>query len=156
MAIITSYFKGEAYGLMGPQMAAAIIEDLGGCECIVIAVTREDDKATLKKTLADYFGHDRPIIGFSALSGREDLFSLAGELRTEGAVTILAGPQANVDYGGEKDWQNHPHRFKGLAEYFDFGLHGPAEQVLPLLKSHKGNNRSQIPGLLYLDDNGAV
>ena len=49
MAIITSYFKGETYGLLGPQMAATIIEDHGGCKCIVIAVTREDDKTTLKQ-----------------------------------------------------------------------------------------------------------
>ena len=156
MAIITSYFKGETYGLLGPQMAATIIEDLGDCECIVVGVTREDDKATLKKALKDYFAAQRPIIGFSALSGREDLFCLAGDLRTEGAVTILAGPQANVDYAGEKSWRNYPHRFRGLAEYFDFGLQGPAEQVLPLLNSLDANNWSQIPGLLYLDEDGAV
>ena len=115
MAIITSYFKGEAYGLLGPQMAATIIEDHGGCECIVIAVTREDEKAALKTILANYFAAQRPIIGFSALSGREDLFSLAGELRKEGAVTILAGPQAGVDFSGEKGWRSHSHRFKGLG-----------------------------------------
>ena len=27
MAIISSYFEGEAYGVLGPQMAATIIED---------------------------------------------------------------------------------------------------------------------------------
>ncbi|MGD2187160.1 MAG: hypothetical protein PVI71_13605 [Desulfobacterales bacterium] len=156
MAIITSYFKGERYGLLGPQMAATIIDDLGGCECIVIAVAREDDKATLKKGLADYFAAQKAIIGFSALSGREDLFTLAGELRAEGAVTILAGPQADVDYGGEKGWRQHPHRFQGLWECFNFGLQGPAEQVLPLLNSLNGNNRSQISGLLYLDEDGTV
>jgi hypothetical protein len=62
-------------------MAATIIEDYGACECIVIAVAREDDKATLKAILADYFAAQRPIIGFSARSGREDLFSLAAELK---------------------------------------------------------------------------
>ena len=156
MAIITSFFKGETYGLLGPQMAATIIEDHVPCECIVIAVSREDDRITLKKALADYFGSLRPIIGFSALSGREDLFSLAGEMRTEGAVTILAGPQANVDYAGEKKSRDEPHRFKGLAGYFDFGLQGPAEQVLPLLNSLDANNWSQIPGLLYVDTGGDV
>ncbi|HSR61233.1 MAG TPA: hypothetical protein VLL47_10790 [Robiginitalea sp.] len=111
MAIITSYFKDERYGLLGPQMAATIIQDNTPYACIVIAVTRDDERASLKKALADYFGAQRPIVGFSALSGREDLFLLAKELREEGAITILAGPQANVDFLGENDWQNHPHRF---------------------------------------------
>ena len=100
MAIIASFFKDETYGLLGPQMAATVIQKNSSYDCIVIAVTREDDKASIKKALADYFGKERPVIGFSALSGREDLFSLARELKTEGAVTILAGPQANVDFIG--------------------------------------------------------
>ena len=156
MAIITSYFKGENYGLLGPQMAATVIEDHGACECIVIAVTREDDKATLKKVLADYFAARRPVVGFSALSGREDLFCLAGELRAQGAITILAGPQANVDFSGERGWRNHPHRFKGLGECFDFGLQGPAEQVVPLLRRPHKNDGPPITGLLYPDTQGIV
>ena len=156
MAIIASYFKDETYGLLGPQMAATLIQDNTPYDCIVLAVTREDDKASVKKALADYFGQERSIIGFSALSGREDLFSLAGELRKEGAITILAGPQANVDFLGEPGWQSHPHRFKGLSENFDFSLHGPAEQAIPLLNNLDGNDRSVIPGLLYVDQDGTV
>ena len=129
MAIITSFFKNETYGLLGPQMAATIIQDHTPYECIVIAVARGFNKASLKDTLANYFGAERPLVGFSALSGREDLFALAKELKDEGAVTILAGPQANADFLGEKGWQDHPHRFKGLAENFTFGLQGPAEQI---------------------------
>jgi hypothetical protein len=49
MAIITSYVKNETYGLLGPQMAATIIKDQTPYDCIVIAVTREDNKKTLKK-----------------------------------------------------------------------------------------------------------
>jgi hypothetical protein len=156
MAIITSYFKGETYGLLGPQMAATIIEDHGACECIVIAVTREDERTTLKTVLTDYFAAQRPIIGFSALSGRVDLFSLAAELKAEGAITILAGPQANVDFSGERGWRNHPHRFKGFWECFDFGLQGPAEQVVALLHRLDKNDGLLIPGLLYLDKEGIV
>ncbi|UCE55483.1 MAG: hypothetical protein JSV31_08590 [Desulfobacterales bacterium] len=156
MAIIASYFKDETYGLLGPQMAATIIQDHTPYACIVIAVTREDDKAILKKALADYFGAQRPIIGFSALSGREDLFSLAKELRDKGAVTILAGPQADVDFLGEQGWQNHPHRFKGFSENFNFGLHGSAEQVIHLLNRLDRNGWTEIPGLLYTDRDGTV
>jgi len=157
MAIIVGYFENENYGLLGPQMAATIIQDQTPYECIVIAVTREYDRVALKKHLADYFGKAKPLVGFSALSGREDLFALARELREEGVLTILAGPQANVDFSGEEGWQEHPHRFKGLSEYFNFGLHGPAEQVVELLNHLDGKEEwSQIPGLLYVDTSGGI
>jgi hypothetical protein len=156
MAIIAGYFENEYYGLLGPQMAATIIQDHTPHECIIIAVTREYDRAALKKNLADYFGTARPLVGFSALSGREDLFALAKELKEEGVLTILAGPQANVDFAGEEGWQDHPHRFKGLSENFNFGLHGPAEQVIELLNCLNENDRSQIPGLLYVSPNGNI
>jgi hypothetical protein len=156
MAIIVSYFKDETYGLLGPQMAATIIQDHTPYDCIVIAVTREDDKATIKKVLAELFGTQRPVVGFSTLSGREDLFALAKELRAEGVVTILAGPQADVDFLGEKGWLDHPHRFKGLSENFNFGLHGPAEQVIHLLNRLDSDDRSEIPGLLYKEPDGTI
>ena len=155
-AIITSFFKGETYGLLGPQMAATIIEDHCHCECIVIAVSREDDQHLLKKTLADYFGAHKPIVGFSALSGREDLFALAAEMKAEGAITILAGPQADVDFSGEQSWQDHPHRFKGLWDCFSFGLQGPAEQVFALLSCLETTDALSIPGVLVADADGVV
>ena len=52
MAIITSFFKDETYGLLGPQLAATIIQDHTSYECIVIAVTREHDNTALKNTLS--------------------------------------------------------------------------------------------------------
>ena len=156
MAIITSYFKGETYGLLGPQMAATIIEENTAYTCIVIAVAREDEQASVKNALADYFGPQKPIVGFSALSGREDLFSLARKLRDEGAITLLAGPQAGVDFLGEIDWQHHSHRFRGLSANFNFGLQGPAEQVIELLDRLDRNDWSQIPGLLYQERNAVI
>ena len=156
MAIIVSYFKDETYGLLGPQMAATIIQDHTPYDCIVIAVTREDDTATIKKVLAKLFESQRPVVGFSTLSGREDLFALAKELKAEGAVTILAGPQADVDFLGEKGRQDYPHRFKGLSENFNFGLHGPAEQAIHLLSRLDRSDRSEIPGLLYKDFDGTI
>ena len=156
MVIIAGYFKGETYGLLGPQMAATIIQDNSAYKCIVIAVTNEDDKSLLKAALAGYFGKQQPVVGFSALSGREDLFSLAKELKDEGAVTLLAGPQADVDFSGEENWQHYPHRFKGLSENFSFGLHGPAEQTLLLLKDLEKSNWADIPGLLYTGPDGTA
>jgi len=156
MAIIASYFAGETYGLLGPQMAATVIQKNTAYDCIVIAVAREDDKVILKKALVDYFGSERPVIGFSTLSGREDLFSLAKELKDDGALTILAGPQADVDYVGEVGWQEFPHRFSGLSTNFSFSLHGPAEQVIPFLQDPDGDGWQSGPGFLCLGDNGRM
>jgi len=156
MAIIASYFSGETYGLLGPQMAATVIQDHTPYDCIVVTVAREDDKTILKKALADYFGIERPIVGFSLLSGRDDLFTLAKELRDEGALTILAGPQADVDYLGETDWQVHPHRFHGLAASFSLSLPGPAEQAIYLLQNLAGDGWKQSPGLLSLEEHGQM
>ena len=157
MAIIAGYFENETYGLLGPQMAATIIQDHTPYECIVIAVAREYDRDALKRQLADYFGPAKPIVGFSALSGREDLFALAKALKDDGVVTILAGPQASVDFSGEEGWRDHPHRFKGLSENFNFGLHGPAEQVIALLNCLDAREDwSHVPGLLYVAPRGDV
>jgi len=156
MAIIASYFAGESYGLMGPQMAATIIEDQTPYECIVIGVDRGDDKALLKKGLADYFGAHEPLIGFSTLAGRQDLVSLAGELKRDGATTILAGPQADTDFVGEKEWRSYPHRFSGFSTLFSFALHGPAEQILRFLKEPGRNPSVDNPGFLLRNEDGAI
>lgn len=156
MAIIAGYFEKESYGLLGPQMAATIIRDLTSYDCIVIAVTREYDKVSLKKALYDYFAEEKPVIGFTSLSGRQDLFDLAKELRDEGAVTLLAGPQADVDFAGEKGWQNHSHRFQGLSDSFNFALHGPAEQVVELLEGLDEKDWSHVPGLSFIGKDGKV
>ena len=156
MAIITGYFENETYGLLGPQMAATIIQEHTPYACIVVAVTREYSKAGLKKALNDYFAAEKPVIGFSALSGRQDLFDLAKELKDDGAVTLLAGPQTKVDFAGEKGWQNHPHRFEGLSDNFNFALHGPAEQAVELLNCIDGKEWSHVSGLSYIGPDGNI
>ena len=108
MAIVTSYLAGESYGLLGPQTAAVISKGTP-CDCIVVTVTHNDDKPSVKKMLYDYFGIQAPLIGFSYLSGRQDLADLAADLKAEGATTLLAGPQADVDFLGETGCRQHPH-----------------------------------------------
>lgn len=156
MAIIASYFAGETYGLLGPQMAGTVIQENTAYDCIVIAVAREYDKHNLNTALYNYFGSQRPVIGFSTLAGRPDLFSLARGLKDEGAITILAGPQADVDYMGETSQQDNPHRFPGLSKHFSFSLHGPAEQAVSLLENLDGDIWKDTPGLIYLDDTKRV
>jgi len=149
MAIIAGYLPGESYGLLGPQMAATIIRENTPCECIVIAATRDDDKACIKKALADYFGAEQTIVGFSSLSGNPALYSLAKEFKDEGAITILAGPQAEPDFVGETARQKYPHRFKGFSENFTFALQGPAEQIVTFLQNPQSKQGLSSPGILY-------
>ncbi len=156
MVIVTSYFEGETYGMLGPQMAATIIQDNTDYECIVIAVTRQDDKILINRAIADYFGKEKPVIGFSTLSGREDIFHFAKELREEGSITILAGPQADLDYMGETGWESHPHRFTGLSQSFSFALHGPAEQAIGLLTGLETNEWNRTSGLLFIGRDGSI
>ena len=148
MVIVTGYVEGESYGLLGPQLAASIIQENSIYDCIVVTLPRQYDKNIFKKTLQDYFGNERPVIGFSYLAGRTDLFSLARELKEEGSFTILAGPQADVDFGGEQGRQDHPHYFQGLSDCFSTAIHGPAEQILPFLNRPIDHKRFSDPGLL--------
>ena len=148
MVLVTGYVEGETYGLLGPQLAASIIQEHTLYDCIVVTVTRVDDKNLLNIALQDYFGNRRPIVGFSYLGGRTDLFSLARELKQQGSFTILAGPQADVDFLGEKGRHDHPHYFQGLSDCFSMAVHGPAEGILPFLKHPMHQNALSDPGLV--------
>jgi hypothetical protein len=156
MVIITGYFKGESYGLLGPQIAATIINDHSECHAIVVAVTNENDKESLKRALGDYFDGSRMIIGFSSLGGRQDLFDFAKGLKDEGAITILAGPQAGPDFRGEIEWEIFEHRFKGLSECFSFAIHGPAQQILPIIESGFDEDLSRFDGVLWKNKDGQI
>ncbi|MBT6751722.1 MAG: hypothetical protein HOA72_22650 [Desulfobacula sp.] len=156
LVILTSYFKEESYGLLGPQMAATIINTHTPFKAIVVGVTNEDDPRDLKSALNHYFGDQQKLLGFSSLGGRPDLFDLAGVLKQEGAVTILAGPQAGPDYKGEFEWQSYPHRFKGVSDCFSFALHGPAQQIIPILSSGFDKDISKFDGVLCRDVNGRI
>ena len=154
LVIITGYFKAESYGLLGPQMAATIINDHTDYDAIVVGVTNEDSIPELKTALFNHFNDQNAVVGFSSLGGRPDLFDLARELRSEGAITILAGPQAGPDYKGEIDWQTYPHRFKGVSDCFSFALQGPAQQILPILSSGPGGDVSRFAGVLCKTKDG--
>ena len=156
LVILTGYFTGESYGLLGPQMAATIINEATDYEAIVVGVTNEDDKKQLKTALTRHFKDQQKVVGFSSLGGREDLFEFAKELTDEGGITILAGPQAGSDYKGEIDWPTYPHRFKGVSDHFSFALHGPAQQIIPVLASGFKGDLSRFEGVLVKDETGTI
>ncbi len=137
MAILANYADSEgSYGLLGPQMAATIIQSNTNFECLVVGIGHSYDKETVKKSILQLNPNARQVIGFSNLGGRPELYRLAKELKAEGAITILGGPQADVDYIGEVGWEHHRHRFSGLRDCFSFAVHGPAEQLIPFLNSY--------------------
>jgi len=68
-------------------------------------------------------------VAFSHLCGRKDLIGLAQDLKQEGFITILGGPQARQDYYGEPDTDSHPHRFKGLKSIVDIAFQGPIDRL---------------------------
>lgn len=154
MAIITGYCSGDTHGVLGPQMAATIIARDADCQCIVVVSTREECKADLEAALVAYFGSQPPLVGFSAIGGRDDLVALAGRLKENGAVTVLAGPQADVDFVGETQWQRFPHRFKGFSSAFSFALHGPAEQFIGFAANPSLSGIERLPGAVYRTPDG--
>ncbi len=164
--IISGYFDNESYGLLGPQMAATIIQENTSYECIVITLSNNFDKTTLKKALTKYFNKTqdeniKSIVGFSTLGGRLDLFDLAKELKSEGIITILAGPQAAVDFKGEREKNKFPHRFKGFSNCFNFAIQGPAEQIIPFLKSDietidLNSLNFNYSGFIYKNNSGKI
>ncbi len=150
MIILANYADTEAsYGLLGPQVAATIISDNTDYDCCVIAVGHEYDSRKIRQLIAQLCGNDRQVIGFGNLGGRSDLWSLAGELKNEGVITILGGPQADADYEGEVGWEDFPHRFHGVSNDFTYALKGPAEQLIPLINSGFTSRPEEIPGLGY-------
>jgi len=156
LVIITGYFTGESYGLLGPQMAATIINEYTDYEAVVVGITNEDDKNKLKTALNHYFKDQQKVVGFSTLGGRPDLFDFARELKNEGGITILAGPQAGPDYKGEVAWQTYPHRFKGVSDHFSFAIHGPAQQIIPVLSAGFDSDLSKFEGVIFRDENGDI
>ncbi len=143
----------ENYGLLGPQMAATIIQENTDYECIVVAIGHDFDKVSAKKHFIQLIGDKEPVIGFSNLGGRTDLWDFARELTGEGWNTVLAGPQSDADFAGEVGHESHPHRFSGASSSFRFALHGPAEQLIPFLNNTRNKNLENVPGLLYRQDN---
>jgi len=153
IVIVANYADTEgSYGLLGPQMAATVIRNNTDYDCLVVGVGHDIDKEVIKKSVIRLTGKDRPVIGFSNLGGRPDLYELAGELKAEGATTILGGPQSGVDFTGEVDWERYPHRFSGVSGSFSFALQGPVEQLVPFLNTKEQEEYGKIPGLLFFRD----
>jgi hypothetical protein len=155
--IIFTHHTGEPHGILGAQVAATFLERKLSIPSIVVGIERDFSKERLLNFIEEYYAGkwspmgkavvpDRhlggmtsrakngdfllpgdKIVGFSHLCGRKDLIGLVQELKQEGFITILGGPQTRQDYSGEPGSDSHPHRFRGLKSIVDIAFQGPVD-----------------------------
>jgi len=127
--IIFTHHSGEPHGILGAQMAATFLERKLSIPSIVVGIERDFSKERLLGFIDEYYAGKERGVAFSHLCGRPDLIELARELKEDGFVTILGGPQAREDYIGEPDTDSHPHRFRGLKSIVDIAFQGPVDHL---------------------------
>ncbi|OGQ08976.1 MAG: hypothetical protein A2026_14885 [Deltaproteobacteria bacterium RBG_19FT_COMBO_46_12] len=125
--IIFTHHTGEPHGILGAQVAATFFDRRLSIPSIVIGIEREFSKERLLRFIEEYYAGSEKIVAFSHLCGRKDLIKLVQELKQEGFVTLLGGPQARQDYYGEPEVDSHPHRFRGLKSIIDIAFQGPVD-----------------------------
>ena len=125
--IIFTHHTGEPHGILGAQVAATFLDRRLSIPSIVIGIEREFSKERLLRFIEEYYAGSEKIVAFSHLCGRKDLIKLVQELKQEGFVTLLGGPQARQDYYGEPEVDSHPHRFRGLKSIIDIAFQGPVD-----------------------------
>jgi hypothetical protein len=157
--IIFTHHTGEPHSILGAQVAATFFQRKLSISSIVVGIEREFSKERLFRFIDEYYtgkwsptgkpassiqhscgatsrpkNHDfllpgEKVVAFSHLCGRIDIVGLARELKKEGFITILGGPQARKDYDGEPDTDSHPHRFGGLKSIVDIAFQGPVDRL---------------------------
>jgi hypothetical protein len=125
--IIFTHHTGEPHGILGAQVAATFFQRRLSIPSIVVGVERDFSKEQLFRFIDEYYVEKEKIVAFSHLCGRKDLIELAQELKKEGFVTLLGGPQARQDYYGEPEAEFYPHRFRGLKSIIDIAFQGPVD-----------------------------
>ena len=125
--IIFTHHTGEPHGILGTQMAATFLQRKLSISSIVVGIERTFSKDRLLRFIDQYYAGEKRVVAFSHLCGRKDLIELVRELKQEGFVTILGGPQARQDYEGEPEIDSHSHRFRGLKSMVDIGFQGPVD-----------------------------
>ncbi len=159
--IIFTHHTAEPHSILGAQVAATFLERRLAIPSIVVGIERDFSKEQLLRFVDEYYSGkwsptekppssiqrsygatSRPgnhnslpagerIVAFSHLCGRRDIIDLAAELKQDGFVTILGGPQAKPDYHGEPDSDSYPHRFRGLKSTIDIAFQGPVDGLGP-------------------------
>jgi hypothetical protein len=129
--IIFTHHTGEPYGILGAQLAATFLERKLSIPSIVVGIERDFSKQQLLHFLEEYYVKKERVVAFSHLCGRKDLLDLVQELKQEGFITVLGGPQARQDYNGEPNSDSYSHRFRGLKSMVNIGFQGPVDGLRP-------------------------
>jgi hypothetical protein len=129
--IIFTHHTGEPHGILGAQVAATFFQRKLSIPSIVVGIERNFSKEQLLRFINQYYGGREKVVAFSHLCGRKDLIGLAQELKQEGFILLLGGPQVRQDYYGEPEVDSYPHRFRGLKSIFDLAFHGPVDGLRP-------------------------
>ena len=157
--IIFTHHTAEAHSILGAQVAATFLERKLSIPSIVVGIERDFSKKQLLRFIDDYYSEKwsptkkpsssihrssgatsrlknrnsllagEKVAAFSHLCGRKDILALAEELKGDGFLTILGGPQAKQDYYGEPDTDSYPHRFRGLKSLIDMAFQGPVDRL---------------------------
>ena len=125
--IIFTHHTGEPHGILGAQLAATFFQRKLSIPSVVVGIERDFSKERLLRFIDEYYAGKEKVVAFSHLCGRTDIIGLAQELKQEGFITILGGPQARQDYNGEPGIDSHPHRFRGLKSIVDLAFQGPVD-----------------------------
>jgi len=125
--IIFTHHTGEPHSILGAQVAATFFHRKLLIPSIVVGIERNFSKEQLFRFIDEYYAGKEKVAAFSHLCGRKDIIHLAQELKKEGFVIILGGPQARQDYDGEKNTDLYPHRFSGLKSMIDIAIQGPVD-----------------------------
>jgi hypothetical protein len=125
--IILTHHTGEPHGILGAQVAATFFQRKLSIPSIVVGIMRDFSKERLLRFIDEYYLGMEKVTAFSHLCGRKDLIGLIQELKQRGFMTILGGPQAREDYGGEPGADSYSHRFKGLKSIVDLAFQGPVD-----------------------------
>ena len=123
--IIFTHHTGEPHGILGAQVAATFLQQKVSIPSIVVGIERNFSKEGLLRFIDEYYAGKEKVAAFSHLCGRKDLIGLVQELKQNGFITLLGGPQVRQDYYGEPDTDLYPNRFRGLKSIVDIAFHGP-------------------------------
>jgi hypothetical protein len=138
--IIFTHHTGDPHGVLGAQVAATFFDRKLSIPSVVVGIERNFSKERLLRFVDEYYAGKQKIAAFSHLCGRKDLIKLIQELKQDGFVTLLGGPQSRQDYVGEPETDSYPHRFRGLKSMIDIAFHGPVN----LLRSEHLEGRDRL------------
>jgi len=125
--IIFTHHTREPHSILGAQVAATFFHQRLSIPSMVVGIERDFSKEGILGFIDDYYKGKEKVVAFSHLCGRKDILGLLQELKKEGFVIILGGPQARQDYFGEPNTDLYSHRFRGLKSVVDIAFQGPVD-----------------------------